>query len=85
MATVRNIYEGLKRHDGSLNELARRCNCSRQWVRQVLTEVNEDSELLLEAAKLWNELERIEAKRLADIDRLVQETEQLSAANYATA
>lgn len=85
MATVRKIYEGLKKHDGSINELAKRSNRSREWVRQVLTSKQEDSALLLIAAKLWRELEMEENKQMKEAERLAQEAESISNSNLALA
>lgn len=85
MVTVKKIYEGLKRHDGSINELASRCNCSREWVRRVLNGSSEDTELVLEAAKLWKELEVKEKERKQAADRIAAEAEALSSLNFQMA
>jgi len=85
MTTVKKIYEGLKKHDGSITELAKRGNCSREWVRRVLNGTHEDSELMLKAAKLWSELEHKEKARLESVGRFANEAEALSLSNMQLA
>ena len=85
MATVKKIYDGLKKHDGSITELAKRGDCSREWVRRVLNGTHEDTELMLKAAKLWIELEEKEKERLSRVERYVKQAEQLSLANLQLA
>lgn len=72
MQTVKEIFEGLKNYNGSFAALAARRGCTRQWVRMVLTEKGTDTDLVLEAAKLFHELV------LADQDKMRR------AADYVT-
>lgn len=59
------VYQGLRKHRGSITELARRVGYSREWVRRVLMNQDaHDSKVVLEASKLWNELEANEARMM---------------------
>lgn len=59
----------LKKHYGSMTEIATRSGVSHQFVYMVLTSERNSSKVLLEAAKYLAEKEEIEAKRRTDYEK----------------
>ena len=71
--TPKEIYWGLKKFKGSINELAKRCDRSREWVRLVLSGKYDDVGLLQEAALLWSEHEQKLATSQNQIEQTISE------------
>lgn len=80
MSTTREkIYDGLKNHRGSIKELAKRCNCTPEWIRRVMVGLFEDNHVLEQAAKLWKELELESVSALKKAEKIANEVEQIIA------
>lgn len=69
MESKKAIYNGLKSHYGAIQQLADRCNVSTRWVTLVLKGQCEDENLVLEASKLWLELEQAKKDKLDEAAR----------------
>lgn len=88
--TLKDLYEGLKRHYGAINEVAKRMKeireaegkdgYHRNWVRLVLKGEFEDIELVEVAAKVLHEYETSASARMERIERMVAEATQLATA-----
>lgn len=76
---LEKIYNGLRRHRGSQLVLAERQGCTTEWVRLVLSGKAADSNLVLAAAALWNELEQEELRKKALVTEFVTQAESLLA------
>lgn len=57
------LRDGLAGFHGSINALARRAGCSREWVRKVLKGLEKDEDLVLTASVLLLELQQAEAQK----------------------
>lgn len=71
------VYKGLSRHRGSITELAKRCNCTPEWCRLVLSGKGNDIGLIEKAADLWQELETAQAERLQKVDLAINKAETI--------
>lgn len=78
MHTREKIYNGLKQHKGAMVELRKRTGKSERWITQVMKGTWADTDLLLEAAKLWKELEENRQQKLDDAGRIADEAEKLA-------
>jgi transposase-like protein len=74
------VYAGLKRHRGSITTLAKRVGHSREWVRRVLKDDGaDDSRIVLEASKLWKELEANKARMMEDAAEIAKSASTMAA------
>lgn len=77
------IWEGLGRHRGSKDEVARRAKCQREWVRLVLSGKYSDSNVVLIASEVLAEKEAEQAKIMEQVSenlRKVRQAKKLVAA-----
>lgn len=63
---IKELHQGLRRHRGSMNELAKKCDCSREWVRRVLKGDYEDVNVIANAAII------LESRQSAANDKIQQ-------------
>jgi hypothetical protein len=71
--TLAEILSGLKAHRGSMNIVAERCGCQREWVRQVLKGQFTDHNLVVVAAAVWAEQEQEAADKRQQALQQVQQ------------
>jgi hypothetical protein len=78
--SLEEIWDGLSRHRGAKDEVARRANCKREWVRQVLTGKFPDPDLVIVAAQVWAEHEQqIATKKQTALSFVMQAREAQNA------
>lgn len=54
-ALRKNLHKELLQYRGSMSEIARRCDCTREWVRKVVLGIYPDDELLVVAVEVLKE------------------------------
>ncbi len=67
------ILETLKKHHGSLTELAKRVGLNRDYVRRCLEGTYENADVLLKGAELALELETEKAKKIARTREIMEQ------------
>lgn len=78
--TAKKVWDGLRRHRGSLKDLAARCQRTEEWVRLVLSGKGKDDALIYAGAALLHELETTRSETLARAADLVNRAEALATA-----
>lgn len=74
------LRQGLKRFNGSLTEVARRANVTRQYVSYIVQGVRKNTKILTIACEVLAELEREERKMKSRQLSLLGEVKELQAA-----
>ncbi|MBL7779970.1 MAG: hypothetical protein JNM22_02050 [Saprospiraceae bacterium] len=77
MSNTKKIYNGLRSHYGAMKRLAEARGVSERWVTLVLTEKQTDEDLVLEAARLWEQLEKEKTAKIEEAARLANSAETI--------
>lgn len=72
------LYENLRRHRGSFQRIAQKCNCHRNWVRMVLKGEYVDIELIGVAAEVLKEIEEGKATIMIDASKKLEDAINLA-------
>ncbi len=76
--TLEQIRAGLKRHHGSFRMLAARTGYTHDMVRSVLRGDRNNETIVLEAAKLWKELEAQRTAALTEAQQLAAQAAEMA-------
>lgn len=76
--TLEQIRTGLKRHHGSFRILAKRTGYTHDMVRSVLRGDRNNETIVLEAAKLWRELESERTAALTEAQKLAAQAAEMA-------
>jgi hypothetical protein len=76
--SLEQIRQGLKRHHGSFQKLAERTGYSHDMVRGVLQGRRRNPNIILEAAKLWRELESERTAALNEAQKIAAQAAELA-------